>query len=645
MIPTAYVESLSVNPNLVEEDDTNKGTPTGNIIDWKRAQDQDKTLRFWRESVEKKQKPTNETKDCNILKRQFNKLVIRDGILYRDVNFNEKLQHQLVLPQSLVSTVLEALHNDMGHPGKDRTLSLVRERFYWAGMIKDVENHINTCGRCLRRKTPTNQRAPLVSITTNSPLELVCMDYLTLEPSKGGIQNILVITDHFTRFALAIPTKNQTARTTAEALFNNFIIHYGIPDRIHSDQGANFESKLIKELCNITGMAKSRTTSYHPMGNGLTERYNRTLLGMLGTLEPHQKKNWKAYVGPLVHAYNCTRHESTGYSPYFLMFGREPRLPIDVTFGLRKDEIQPQSNYIKDLRNRLEQAYEIATKTSQEAKRKQKEGYDIRTRGGTIKKGDRVLVRIVAFDGKHKLADKWEEEPYIVLDQRNPDMPVYTVQKESGEGRKRVLHRNLLLPVGYITDTQKPIPLPRKLKPHPIPKERKKVQEKKQQEETRNSDLDESFEEFEVEISEDVDRNITISDDSTIQDDNSDVEEQNQDDDNDDENDEDDDNSESGGDAHSQSTEVSMDETEPEESESENTKSSVDEPPVPTRRSGREKKPPAWITSGEFQITKGAVGNSKDWMERAEYVTSLSQTELFKGMQQEAANTNLSGLK
>ena len=73
MIPTAYVESLSVNPNLVEEDDTNKGTPTGNIIDWKRAQDQDKTLRFWRESVEKKQKPTNETKDCNILKRQFNK--------------------------------------------------------------------------------------------------------------------------------------------------------------------------------------------------------------------------------------------------------------------------------------------------------------------------------------------------------------------------------------------------------------------------------------------------------------------------------------------------------------------------------------------------------------------------------------------
>ena len=218
----------------------------------------------------------------------------------------------------------------------------------------------------------------------------------------------------FHQIWLSHTNQKSTARTTAEALFNNFIIHYGIPDRIHSDQGANFESKLIKELCNITGMAKSRTTSYHPMGNGLTERYNRTLLGMLGTLEPHQKKNWKAYVGPLVHAYNCTRHESTGYSPYFLMFGREPRLPIDVTFGLRKDEIQPQSNYIKDLRNRLEQAYEIATKTSQEAKRKQKEGYDIRTRGGTIKKGDRVLVRIVAFDGKHKLADKWEEEPYIV---------------------------------------------------------------------------------------------------------------------------------------------------------------------------------------------------------------------------------------
>jgi len=141
-----------------------------------------------------------------------------------------------------------------------------------------------------------NTRAPLVNIQTTYPLELVCMDYLTLEPAKGGIHNILVITDHFTKFAQAIPTKNQTARTTAEAFYNNFILHYGIPTVLHSDQGANFESEIIQELCRLTNMTKSQTTPYHPMGNGVTERMNRTLLGMLGTLEPTQKGDWKKYI-------------------------------------------------------------------------------------------------------------------------------------------------------------------------------------------------------------------------------------------------------------------------------------------------------------------------------------------------------------
>ena len=202
-------------------------------------------------------------------------------------------------------------------------------------MARDVENWCKQCPRCLRRKA-AGTTAPLVNIVTSQPLELVCMDYLTVETSSGGYQHMLVIMDHFTRYAQAIPTRNQTARTTAEALFNSFVVHYGIPKRLHSDQGANFESKVIKELCQIAGIEKSRTSIYHPMGNGMTERFNRTLLGMLGTLEPDKKAHWHKYVAPLVHACNCTRHESTGYAPYFLMFGRHPRLPVDVIFGVSK---------------------------------------------------------------------------------------------------------------------------------------------------------------------------------------------------------------------------------------------------------------------------------------------------------------------
>ena len=158
-------------------------------------------------------------------------------------------------------------------------------------MSTDIENWINRCDRCMRRKSSTSERAPLVNIHTTYPLELVCIDYLTLEPSKGGISNVLIITDHFTKYALAIPTKNQTAKTTAEAFYNNFVVNYGIPTRLHSDQGVNFESEIIKELCQITNMKKTHTTPYHPQGNAGPERFNRTLLDMLGTLENEKKRD------------------------------------------------------------------------------------------------------------------------------------------------------------------------------------------------------------------------------------------------------------------------------------------------------------------------------------------------------------------
>ena len=128
-----------------------------------------------------------------------------------------------------IPEVLKSLHSDVGHPGRDRTLSLLRDRFYWTGMPDDVDDWFKRCPRCIRRKTPANSRAPLVSVVTTQPLELVCVDFLTLETSKGGSQHVLVITKHFTHYAQVIPTRNMSAKTTAEAIFNNFIVHYGMP--------------------------------------------------------------------------------------------------------------------------------------------------------------------------------------------------------------------------------------------------------------------------------------------------------------------------------------------------------------------------------------------------------------------------------
>ncbi|XP_052098324.1 uncharacterized protein LOC127733081 [Mytilus californianus] len=313
-------------------------------------------------------------------------------------------------------------------------------------------------------------------------MEIVCMDFLKLEVSKGGYQYVLVITDHFTRYAQAIPTKNMTARTTAEAFFKNYVVHYGLPERIHSDQGANFESRLVKELCDITGIKKSRTTPYHPQGNGQCERFNRTLINMLGTLEKDKKTDWKSYIGPIVHAYNSTKHDTTGFTPFQLMFGRQPKLPVDLAFGIDSDrEPKIMTKYVEDLRQKLKKSYQLASSAAEKSQGKQKQAYDIRVKGAILHKDDRVLVKILAFDGTHKLQDKWEEDPYVILDQPNTELPVYVVRKENGHGRKRTLHRNHLLPIGSIneelveenTTHQMPVPLPRRSKRKPASPKKK----------------------------------------------------------------------------------------------------------------------------------------------------------------------------
>ena len=206
----------------------------------------------------------------------------------------------------------------------------MKSRFSWPGMDGDIEKYVRNCPRCIRKKAEGKIVAKLVVADSTYLMGLVCMDFLLLEMSACGYEHILVITDHFTRYAQAIPSRNKSAKTTDKILLNNFICHYGSPSSLHSDQGRNFESEVIKELCSIANIDKWRATPYHPMGNGMPERFNQTLLNMLGTLEDNQKSDWKTYVPSLLHAYNSKCHESTGYLPHFLMFGRHPRLAVVI---------------------------------------------------------------------------------------------------------------------------------------------------------------------------------------------------------------------------------------------------------------------------------------------------------------------------
>lgn len=408
----------------------------------------------------------SELPELPLLLRELPRLVLRNNVLYRRRQVGSQTSFQLVLPAELRDMVLTSLHDHMGHMGADRTLDLARTRFFWPKMAADVERKVKTCSRCVRRKALPEKAAPLVNINTTRPLELLCMDFLSLEPDRSGTKDILVITDHFTKFAVAIPTPNQKARTVAKCLWDNFIVHYGFPEKLHSDQGADFESRMIRELCQVASIHKVRTTPYHPRGNPV-ERFNRTLLNMLGTLQNQEKSRWREFVKPLVHAYNCTKNEVTGYTPYELMFGRQPRLPVDLAFGLPVPSGQntSHSQYVQTLKSRLQESYKMATANAAKTAKKNKTRYDRRVTASDLNVGDRVLIRNVRLRGKHKISDKWEATVHVVVG-RAGTLPVYTVKPENKEGPLRTLHRDLLLPCGYLpTEDGHPVPQSSKRRP------------------------------------------------------------------------------------------------------------------------------------------------------------------------------------
>ena len=454
---SSLIESISCSSQIIPDKlDVEDNSTTA--LDWVKLQRNDPNLSVIIKLIEsdqlfKRKLHRKDSSEVKALLRIRKSLKLSKDILYRksytDDSSCRKVLWQLVVPKAYRARALAGCHDDVGHQGRMKTISLLRERFFWPGMQEEATQYVVKCSRCLRRKI-IPQVAPLQLIYVTQPLELVHMDYLSLEPSKGNIKNVLVITDHFTRDALAYPSKTQTAQATARIPWDNFIWHYGFPEKFISDQGRNFESDLIKELCKIAGVKKLHTTPYHPQGNGQCERFNSTLCNMLGTLSEEEKTDWKSYLGCMTHAYNCTKHASTTYSPYFLMFGRHPRLPIDVESGLPKHNCgdnSSKSRYVKTLRRRLNYAYKKASKYSDQQAQNYKSSYVKSIKGPQLQEKDIVLVKVVAHKGRHKLQDKWKPEEYVVIEQPIAGTPVYKVQPVNG-GNIRTLHRNLLLPLG-----------------------------------------------------------------------------------------------------------------------------------------------------------------------------------------------------
>ena len=325
---------------------------------------------------------------------------------------------QLVIPVVKRREFIREFHDSLfaGHMGVTRTVYRLLDRVYWPGLRGDVQTYIKSCTVCIARKSPCPRKIPMGHVEVGHRWDRVAMDLLDMSvTTTRGNRYVLVMVDCFTRWTEAFPLPDKTAQSVADAFFTNVVCRFGMPIVIHSDQGREFENKILHELCLLGGSHKTRTSPYHPESDGMVERFNRTLLMMLAMFAGKNRDDWDDLLPAVMMAYRSSVHESTGYSPYRLMFGEECTLPMDIGLPAELSQSQEEitSPYAIWVRDALEEAYEQVRLHSGQAVRRQKRLFDRRAVKRIFAKGDWVM-RYYAPAKKCKLDSAWIG-PYLVV--------------------------------------------------------------------------------------------------------------------------------------------------------------------------------------------------------------------------------------
>lgn len=320
--------------------------------------------------------------------------LVLDGILYRRNMRTEGHELLIVVPSHLRATVLAQLHDvpTAGHLGVSRTYDRVRRRFFWPGLYRSVRRYVAACEPCQRRKKPA-----LLPAGTLQPIDIptepfyrVGLDLLGPFPtSSAGNKYIAVATDYSTRYAVTRAIQTSCATDVADFLLQDVILHHGAPRQLLTDRGRYFLSRVIEDLLRSCATKHKFTTAYHPQTNGLTERLNRTITDMLSMYVSSDHRDWDAALPFVTFAYNSSRHDTALYSPFYLLFGRDPTLPFDT---LLPTTLESPSQYARDAIATAAQARQIAHRRLSESQARQKSLYDNRHRDVQFSAGDLVLL-------------------------------------------------------------------------------------------------------------------------------------------------------------------------------------------------------------------------------------------------------------
>ncbi|UYV84436.1 K02A2.6-like [Cordylochernes scorpioides] len=296
---------------------------------------------------------------------QWDSLGVENGLLKRvwESADGRSTKMQLVVLEVKIPCVLREVHSGASgsHFGVTKTLRKVRERFYWVYCREDVENWCRRCTTCAASKGPqTRSRGKMRESNVGAPFERIAIDVAGPIPvTEDGNKYLLVAMDYFTKWPEVYAIPNQEAATVARVIVDNLICRFGVPLELHSYQGRNFESEIFRELCQVLGIWKTRTTPLHPQLDGMVERFNKTMVEHLSKVVEQNQRDWDRRLPLFLMAYRAAIHETTGQTPAKVMFGRELRLPCDLEFGTPGGPPVEVTSYVGELRGVLSETHKL----------------------------------------------------------------------------------------------------------------------------------------------------------------------------------------------------------------------------------------------------------------------------------------------
>ena len=385
-------------------------------------------------------------------------LILRDGLIL--LRREDDPQRELVIvPAELVERIIRYNHEGLGaaHQAAKATSARTLRVFYWAGLKRDIQMYVAACPVCTKffrvRQLP---KAGLRPMDIGGRGECLAMDIVggqgSLPLTARANRYILTMIDCFSRFAIAVPLPDQSSDSIISAVLGNYILVYGTPHRILSDQGTSFESESFSNFCKLFRIHKIRTSGYRPQSNGMCERFNQTLKSFLRKiLSDSNRVDWDLYLNFAVFAYNTAEHSSTSFSPHFLTFGEEARLPADLVFGLpahlaaQAPSCSSPDPLVPHGLSTLMRSFSLLSRTFAEVRehlrsfhRREKDRYDLGAVEHLFKPGDTIRVRLkTRFRGPAKFAPSYSG-PHTVERVRGVILTV----REQSTGRVYNIHHD-----------------------------------------------------------------------------------------------------------------------------------------------------------------------------------------------------------